>query len=216
MSITQFGDVSKSPLTSKTLWLNVIAIAAMLGQSYTGFVIGPEYQASALGVINLVLRAVTKVPLNWSSDQRGHASAALMPLITIMLLTGTLLSGCANWQSNLDDPMTELVVRATTARVLAEHPGWTGSTVAISGNALMMIDGDPLTSLDALQQSVVDQIDWHSLVPEEQALLQVLITRVRVRLEEKLGETGMTDPGQYMLPVKQLLLWINQTAALRI
>ena len=140
----------------------------------------------------------------------------IFALLIVCGLFTFLLSGCAAWQSSVDDPMTELVVRATTARVLAEHPGWTSSTVTITGNALMMIDGDPLTSLEALQESIIAQIDWNSLMPEEQALLQILISRVRVRLEERLGESGVGNPGQYLLPVKQILLWINQTAALRV
>ncbi len=212
-------EKGKSPLTSKTLWANAIAIGAMVAQGYTGFVVGPEYQAAALGIINLVLRTVTRERLDWGigNNQRGSISPFLAVwIVGLMLLAMTPMSGCTALQRGDNDPMAELVVRATTARLLAEHPTWTGSTILITGNALMMIDGDPLTSLDDLQQAIVDQIDWGSLVPEEQALLQILITRIRTRLEDSLTEKGMTSPGQYLMPVKQLLLWINQTAALKV
>ncbi len=44
---------------SKTLWVNAIALVAILVQGFTGFIIDPEAQAAILVVINLVLRAVT-------------------------------------------------------------------------------------------------------------------------------------------------------------
>jgi len=44
---------------SKTLWVNVIAIVAIIIQSYTSFIIDPATQASILVLINIILRAVT-------------------------------------------------------------------------------------------------------------------------------------------------------------
>ena len=46
--------------TSKTLWVNGLAFAALLVQNSVGFVIAPEEQAGALVLINLILRVVTK------------------------------------------------------------------------------------------------------------------------------------------------------------
>ena len=46
--------------TSRTLWVNGLAFAALLVQNSVGFVIAPEEQAGALVLINLVLRVVTK------------------------------------------------------------------------------------------------------------------------------------------------------------
>lgn len=45
---------------SKTFWVNAIAVASMLVQAKYGFVVSPEEQLCVLGVINLILRAVTK------------------------------------------------------------------------------------------------------------------------------------------------------------
>lgn len=50
---------------SKTLWVNALAIAGMILQSKMGFAISPESQIAILGVINLILRAVTKAPVDW-------------------------------------------------------------------------------------------------------------------------------------------------------
>ena len=44
---------------SKTLWVNLIAIVALIAQAQFGFVIAPEGQVGILAVINLILRAIT-------------------------------------------------------------------------------------------------------------------------------------------------------------
>ncbi len=53
---------------SKTLWVNVIAMIAMLVQTKVGFVIDAETQAALLIVINLVLRIITKTPISWTNS----------------------------------------------------------------------------------------------------------------------------------------------------
>jgi hypothetical protein len=58
----------KSLIESRTMWVNLIAIAAMLAQGRFGFVIEPDYQAGILSVINLILRLVTKKPIVWNND----------------------------------------------------------------------------------------------------------------------------------------------------
>lgn len=57
---------SKSIWTSKTIWINALAIIVMIVQGYTGFIVTPELQVMILGVINLILRAVTKQPVDWT------------------------------------------------------------------------------------------------------------------------------------------------------
>jgi len=53
-------NTGKKWYASKTVWLNVIAAAAMFAQMKWGFIIDPSTQALALSGINLVLRKVTK------------------------------------------------------------------------------------------------------------------------------------------------------------
>ena len=58
---------TKSIFTSKTFWTNVIALVAMVIQGITGKDVFPlEYQASALSVVNVLLRMVTKQPVTWA------------------------------------------------------------------------------------------------------------------------------------------------------
>jgi len=57
---------SKSIWQSKTFWVNLISIGAIIGSSY-GFEIDTETQAvlatGILAVVNIILRLVTKQPI---------------------------------------------------------------------------------------------------------------------------------------------------------
>lgn len=44
---------------SKTIWVNLIALIAIVAQTATGFVIAPQDQAAIIVFINLILRTVT-------------------------------------------------------------------------------------------------------------------------------------------------------------
>lgn len=50
---------------SKMFWVNLIAIIAIIIQSQTGEVVSLEVQASALAIVNLLLRAITNQPITW-------------------------------------------------------------------------------------------------------------------------------------------------------
>lgn len=49
---------------SKTLWINIIALIALILQNYYGFILNPEEQAAIIIFINLILRAVTNKGLS--------------------------------------------------------------------------------------------------------------------------------------------------------
>jgi hypothetical protein len=50
---------------SKTLWVNVIAAAAGVTQAILGkAIINPEAQVAILGIVNMILRMVTKQELS--------------------------------------------------------------------------------------------------------------------------------------------------------
>jgi len=90
--------MGKAFYLSKTFWINVLAIAALILQSYTDFVLSPEAQVYILGVINLMLRAITKEPLAWG-NQSGRISPPLALHLLLACLAAFLLiasmSGCA-------------------------------------------------------------------------------------------------------------------------
>ena len=56
----------KSIFNSKTFWTNIISIIAIIVQSMTGkMIIDAEAQVAILGVVNVILRMVTKEPVTW-------------------------------------------------------------------------------------------------------------------------------------------------------
>ena len=48
---------------SKTLWVSVVAVVATAVQAKYGFVVSPEYQGYALGIIMFILRLITIGPI---------------------------------------------------------------------------------------------------------------------------------------------------------
>jgi len=52
--------VGKPLRKSKTFWVNLVALIALIVQTQTGFVITPEEQTAIVVVINMILRLVTK------------------------------------------------------------------------------------------------------------------------------------------------------------
>ena len=50
--------------TSKMVWVNLLAIAALVAQGQFGYLLDAEAQAALLAVINLLLRALTKKGLS--------------------------------------------------------------------------------------------------------------------------------------------------------
>lgn len=57
---------SKSILFSRTLWANVVAVGASFAASKFGIVVDADTQIAILGVLNLILRVVTKQPVSFS------------------------------------------------------------------------------------------------------------------------------------------------------
>lgn len=57
----------KSIFASKSFWVNLIALAGMLLQAFTGseVLVNVETQATILAVINIVLRTITKEAVTW-------------------------------------------------------------------------------------------------------------------------------------------------------
>ena len=57
---------SKKWFFSKTLWANAVSVAAMVLQGITGKeIIDPAAQGVALGLVNIVLRLLTRKEVAW-------------------------------------------------------------------------------------------------------------------------------------------------------
>lgn len=57
--------MAKKWYASKTIWVNLLSIVALIAQAETGFVMSPEAEAGIIAVVNLILRAVTKEEIKW-------------------------------------------------------------------------------------------------------------------------------------------------------
>lgn len=56
---------TKNWYTSKTLWLNIIAIIAIASQSVAGKeVVDPNAQTALLAIINMIVRLITNKPIS--------------------------------------------------------------------------------------------------------------------------------------------------------
>jgi len=58
---------TKAWYTSKTLWVNLIAIFTLLGAQFTDIEISPELTVGILAAINVILRVATKKPVEWAN-----------------------------------------------------------------------------------------------------------------------------------------------------
>ncbi len=58
---------------SKTFWLNIIAIVAIILQGKFGYTVSPEIQVAILALINIVLRAITKQEIVWGKAKLNKA-----------------------------------------------------------------------------------------------------------------------------------------------
>lgn len=96
---------------SKTLWVNGIAVLAVVIQSHTGFVLDIEAQATILAAINIILRFITRQPLNsWKND-----AGKIAPLLVL----GMILTGCAGIQGQSPQAIAAKALLSTRQGVIA-------------------------------------------------------------------------------------------------
>jgi len=106
---------------SKMFWVNVLAVLLAVVSYVVGFEIPAEVTMAVLGVINVILRAVTKQELSWGDTGAGKAVTGL---VVLMLLQGALfVQGCVKSRSTADAACdavtTDTVQPADSAGVLA-------------------------------------------------------------------------------------------------
>lgn len=62
------GNLGKSWIRSKTLWVNIVAIVAVITAEYLGTEMPEDVTVGALAVINFVLRLITTEPVGFIDD----------------------------------------------------------------------------------------------------------------------------------------------------
>jgi|GEM_PF-2515275 len=206
--------MGKSPLKSKTFWTNILAVGAMVVQSQTGFVVGPEYQVAALSLVNMVLRAVTREPLDWG--QIGNKVPLVLFLLCSLSMT-PMLSACGALKVVEEKPvLAELTVRVAAARVLEEHPTWAGPARDICADVIRALDESEQVDLGLLEKAVIERVPMERLTPEEQQLVAVLVSAVREEIEAELARKGVEVPEEARVRVAAVVGWIYQVADARL
>jgi len=54
---------SKKWFTSKTVWANVFAVGVLISSKFFGYTIPADYEVYFLGLVNIILRFITKSEL---------------------------------------------------------------------------------------------------------------------------------------------------------
>ena len=87
----------KATWKSRTFWVNIIAVVALVAQNRWGYVIDGEGQAALLLVVNMVLRACTSEPLSWvkNGTKSGFTRLRLLVVVALLSLAVLTLQGCA-------------------------------------------------------------------------------------------------------------------------
>jgi len=136
-------------------------------------------------------------------------------IIFVALITAFLVSGCSwfNRLVNEHEFTMQLAVEEAAARVLHAHPGWKSETVNISRMAIIVIDAKDVSDLGSVEEFIKSKIKWQSMLPEEQALVSVLITEVRKNIEDSLRAKGIINPGKQLIEVRKVMEWINAAAS---
>lgn len=115
---------------SKTFWLNLIAIVALVLQTYTGFIIDPEKQVVILGIVNTILRFITKTPINWggvAEGQQGFASIRFLLAVVMAIALMMLVSGCATGVTAKRETPQSIAAKT----LLSSHQAVKGTAVTV-------------------------------------------------------------------------------------
>lgn len=135
-------DDAKQWWESRTLWVNGIAVLAVVIQSHTGFVLDIEAQATILAVINIILRFITRQSLNWKGD-----AGKIVPLLVL----GMALTGCAGIQGTRQSPQAIAAKSLLSTRQGIIAAAMTADTLCTQG-AMKQADCDRAEEMYGLAQ----------------------------------------------------------------
>ena len=200
---------------SKTIWNNLIALAALAYQSQAGYFAPIETQAVLLAVSNIFLRGVTGQPIDWSQIKLPGGKLPAAVLLFALGFGSIFLSGCSALKVVDERPvLSEFAVRVAVSRVLTEHPGWAQPAQEISASALRLVNESTQVALPELSAYVASQIPWDEISVADAALLQMLITAIGNEIQAGLTAPQLATPQVIQVRVATVLGWIHQVAEL--
>ena len=88
---------------------------------------------------------------------------------------------------------SQLVVAAATAQVLHDHPGWKDQAMTITEAAISAIDNKEVVQIGEVEDFILGRISYSSLLPEERALVSVIISRLKQNFEDSLVSQNILE-----------------------
>lgn len=121
------------------------------------------------------------------------------------------LSGCGILESMQDNPETaRITTQYATAKVIDGDPDRADRVADIAKKARETVGKDAVSTVSALDAYVRSKIDWNSLAPEDNMLIDAVLTRAAERLEEEIG-SGALDADE-RVQLDTFLGWIEDVA----
>jgi ABC-type xylose transport system substrate-binding protein len=136
-----------------------------------------------------------------------------MKTLTVILLT-MILSACAVMEQVEKNPLTsELITNQLTLRFIAADDDPVERSLKIQQVVTKLqtrVDGEVEFTLVEFEQMVRQEIDWQSISPADQELLNFAFTKARQVISDLIGE-GVVEPDERYTLVT-LLTWVNNAA----
>lgn len=134
-------------------------------------------------------------------------------IIAIALVAVALVTGCASL--NNGGATAKTAVQIATFKVIDKDPERAQDVYDTAGKAVSLIEGEKLTTLDAVESSIRSEIDLSGYTPSEKLVINRLIDAVRVEIEARINTDGVgsLDPEQ-VVAVKRVLNWVRQAAVM--
>lgn len=130
--------------------------------------------------------------------------------ILLPILGLTLVSGCALLRE--EDPAAKTAIQFAVLKYIDEDTARADRVLEVVGEAERYVSSDAVTTLQALRERVVAEIDWTELDAAEQLLVRNLIDAVQAKLEEEIGEDALSAENE--VAVKTVLSWIREAAVI--
>lgn len=135
---------------SKTFWVNIIAVIAMMAQSKYGFVIDVEAQVAILGVVNMLLRMVTKKPVAWKKD-----STKVLPVILVLVM----FTGCGTKRPLCSLPEADGSVICKLSKKINTTPEAISNTLKIANAGGLAFDVYEADEADGFIDKIIEKIE---------------------------------------------------------
>lgn len=121
------------------------------------------------------------------------------------------LAGCATLKDN--PALTIALAQSATAHALSQSTDRqriAGRIVEIGEKALLVVHPDTSATVDVIYAVVAAQIDYTKLLPEDQAIVELLLSSLRAEVAAKVGDGALENTE--VVFVRDVIVAIVETA----